>query len=29
MAHDSGLSGPAIAGKKPKAVTIEAGRDYH
>ncbi len=28
MAHDSGLSGPAIAGTKPKAMTIEAGRDY-
>ena len=28
MAHDSGLSGPAVAGTKPKAVTIEAGRDY-
>jgi hypothetical protein len=29
MAHDSGLSGPAVAGTKPKAVMIEAGRDYH
>jgi len=29
MAHDSGLSNPAVAGTKPKAVTIEAGRDYH
>ncbi len=29
MAHDSGLSRPAVAGRKPKAVTIEAGRDYH
>jgi hypothetical protein len=29
MAHDSGLSKPAVAGTKPKSVTIEAGRDYH
>ncbi len=29
MAHDSSLSKPAVAGTKPKAVTIEAGRDYH
>ncbi len=29
MAHDSSLSAPTVAGTKPKAVTIEAGRDYH